>query len=388
MLRPSSIKVLTPIPGILVLIVLAVLFFVVINKGFGARVVAMTVPVAGELAVAVAGVVSGAVAVAIVMTVAVAVSGRRASAFAGMLAVIMAFVTATIWVAPLAGSVTGYVVTLSSLPTILGEIVAVGVVLLGIYICWRALDGDEKYALVRTIAINLAATGGTSFHKADLTDANFTKATLKNTNFRGAILTRTCWKHTQKLDLARVGDSILAKPSVRNLLVSGNGYKKLYVGENLKGANLTGVNLNEANLKEADLSEATLHKANLEKANLTKSQAVGTDFTHAYLTGACLEAWNIDSTTKLEDIDCRYVYLLEYPDEKGNRERRPHDPDKVFEAGDFAQLYKKIMNTVQILLRNGINPQAFSTAFRKLMEENPEITKDSIQAIEKKGDTQ
>ena len=365
---------------------LAVLFFVVINKGFGAKVVAMTVPFAGELAVAVAGVVSGAVAVAIVIAIAVAVSGLEASAFAGMLAVIMAFVTATFWVAPLAGSVTGYVVTLSSLPAILGEIVAVGVVLLGIYICWRALAGDEKYALVRTIAIDLAATSGTSFQKADLTDANFTKAMLKNTNFSGAILTRTRWYDTQKLDFARVGDSILAKPSVRNLLVTGKGYKKRYEGENFKGANLTGVNLNEANLKEADLSEATLQEANLEGANLTKSQAVGTDFTHAYLTGACLEAWNIDSTTKLEDIDCRYVYLLEYPDKKGNRERRPHDPDKIFETGDFAKLYQKIMNTVQILLRNGINPEAFSTAFRKLMEENPEITTGSIQGIEKKGD--
>jgi uncharacterized protein YjbI with pentapeptide repeats len=263
------------------------------------------------------------------------------------------------------------------------------VLLLTIDIARCALASDEKYAYIRTIrtfAIAFAATGGTNFQKANLTDANFTKATLKNTNFREAILTRTCWKDTQKLDLARVGDSILAKPAVRNLLVSGNGYKKSYIGENLKGANLTGVNLNQANLKEADISEATLYKANLEAANLTKSQAIGTDFTHAYLTGACLEAWNIDSTTKLEDVDCLYVYLLEHPDKKGNRERRPHDPDKVFEAGDFAKLYKKIMNTVQILLRNGINPEAFTIAFRKLMEENPEITPDSIQAIEKKGD--
>jgi uncharacterized protein YjbI with pentapeptide repeats len=63
----------------------------------------------------------------------------------------------------------------------------------------------------------------------------------------------------------------------------------------LKG-DLTGINLNEANLKEADISETTLQRANLEGANLTKIQAIGTDFTKAYLTGACLEAWNIDST--------------------------------------------------------------------------------------------
>jgi uncharacterized protein YjbI with pentapeptide repeats len=264
--------------------------------------------------------------------------------------------------------------------------ITVIVLVFGHYIAWRAILGDQKFSWIHNLAVTFASIGGTNFRGADLTNANFTKATLASTNFRGAILTRTCWKDTQKLDLARVGDSILAKPSVRNLLVSGNGYKKSYIGEKLKGANLTGVNLNDANLKEADLSEATLQGAHLEGANLTKSQAIGTDFTKASLTGACLEAWNIDSHTKLEQVDCRYVYLLEYPDDKGNRERRPHDPDKIFEAGDFAKLYQKIMNTVQILLRNGINSQAFTVAFRKLMEENPEITPNSIQAIEKKGD--
>ncbi len=47
-------------------------------------------------------------------------------------------------------------------------------------------------------------------------------------------------------------DSILAKNSVKNLPVTGNAYKKSYIGKNLKQANLTGINLNEANLTEAD----------------------------------------------------------------------------------------------------------------------------------------
>ncbi|MDB9513336.1 pentapeptide repeat-containing protein, partial [Kamptonema animale CS-326] len=261
---------------------------------------------------------------------------------------------------------------------------AVAAALLGIYIAWRALAGDEKHAFIRTIAVAFAATGGTSFRQADLTNADFTQATLKSTDFRGAILTRTCWHEAKRLDRARVGNSILAKAAVRDLLITGNGYKKSYTGENLQGANLTGANLNQANLKEADISQAKLQGANLERANLTKTQAVGTDFTNAYLTGACLEAWNIDSTTKLEQVDCQYVFLLEYPDAKGSRERHPHYPDKVFESGDFEKLYKKIMNTVQILLRNGLNREAFNIAFQKLMEENPGITCDSLQGIQKK----
>lgn len=43
------------------------------------------------------------------------------------------------------------------------------------------------------------------------------------------------------------------------------------------------------------------------------------------------------------------------------------------------------MNTVQLLLRNGVNPEAFRVAFNKIMEENPAITYESIQGIEKKG---
>jgi hypothetical protein len=70
----------------------------------------------------------------------------------------------------------------------------------------------------------------------------------------------------------------------------------------------------------------------------------------------------------LEKVDCRYFYLLEHPHPiTSDRERRPHDPDKIFEPGDFEKLYKKIMNTVQILLRNGINKEAFAVAFQKLM---------------------
>jgi len=264
--------------------------------------------------------------------------------------------------------------------------VAVAATGLGIYIAWRALAGDEKHAFVRTIAISFAATGGTSFRNADLSDANFTEATLKSTDFRTANLTRTCFHNTEKLDRARVGNSILADPRVRELLITGYGYKKSYVGANLQGANLAGVNLNEANLKQANLSEATLHLANLESANLTDTQALATDFTAACFTGACLEAWNIDANTKLDRVDCRFVYLLENAKPgTDDRERRPHHISKCFEPGDFEKLYKKIMTTVQILLKDGINPEAFTAAFQKLMQEFPDITPESIQGVEKKA---
>lgn len=81
------------------------------------------------------------------------------------------------------------------------------------------LAGDENVTLTRTVAIAFAATGGTSFRGADLTDADFTQAILKNTDFIKANLTRTRFYEARKLNLARVGDSILANQAVLNLLI-------------------------------------------------------------------------------------------------------------------------------------------------------------------------
>jgi uncharacterized protein YjbI with pentapeptide repeats len=307
-----------------------------------------------------------------------------ALAEAATMAIVLAGVGSKAFVGSLVGAVAG-TVAFRELLTGAGGLASI-LVLLGNYAGWQAFNGNEKYALIRSIAITFAATGGTSFRNADLTDADFTSATLKSTDFRRANLTRTRWHKTKKLDRARLGNSILADTAVRELLISGDGENKSYAGANLQGANLTGANLNLSNLREAKLDQATFQQANLEGANLTEASSVGTDFTHAYLTGACIETWNIDITTKLEQVDCRFVYLREEPDPiTGDRERRPHEPKKVFEPGDFEKLYKKIMNTVQILLRNGINSEAFHLAFQKVMDENPEITPDSIQSIEKKG---
>ncbi|MFM6268578.1 MAG: pentapeptide repeat-containing protein, partial [Dolichospermum sp.] len=45
-------------------------------------------------------------------------------------------------------------------------------------VTWRSLNGDKRDTWLRSYAIVFAATGGTSFHGADLTDADFTGATL------------------------------------------------------------------------------------------------------------------------------------------------------------------------------------------------------------------
>ncbi len=390
---------------VVVLTVLAILFLFIALRGLTVDLLAVFVAVASALvvvgavwlAVASAKFNTGNEGLQLVMRTAWALAGTLPWAFAGVLAGALAGTLP--WI--LAETLFGILIEVLALTgvwilgwVLAGEIfkavsdvwtwsvitsVTVAGVLLASYVSWRALSvGDEKFALIRRFAIVLAATGGTSFRGADLTDADFTQATLKSTNFTGATLTGTRWYQAKKLDRARVDDSLLTESAVRDLLVSGNGYKKSYVGVNLKGANLAGANLNQANLREADLSEARLQGANLERANLTKVQAIGADFSSAYLTGACLESWNIDSTTKLERVDCQYVYLLQ-----GQRERRPSSGE--FKPGEFTKLFQEVLDTVDLIFRNGVDWKAFMAAFKTVQMENEDADL-AIQSIENKGD--
>jgi uncharacterized protein YjbI with pentapeptide repeats len=346
------------IPGVVSLILVTVFCVVTLRKGLtlGLGAFSFAGAFAFAFAVAVVGAFTVAGAVAVVFTVA----GDGVVAFT------------------VAGAVAGAGVVAF---TVAG---ARAFTLFSAYIGWRSLAGHEKDAWVRSFAIAFAATGGTSFFDANLTDADFTGAILKNTDFRNANLTRTRFYETKKLDLARVGDSILAKRDILNLLVSGNGRNKSYIGANLKGANLIGADLKEANLKDADISEATFAGACLEWANLTLAQAIGTDFTHSQMTGACVEAWNIESTTKLDNVDCRFLYLLENPHAgTDDRERRPSSGE--FQAGEFTKLFEEVLNTVDLIFRNGIDWKAFVTSFKKVQAEN-EDTDLSIQSIANKGD--
>ncbi|MCY7273219.1 MAG: pentapeptide repeat-containing protein [Phormidesmis sp. CAN_BIN44] len=185
----------------------------------------------------------------------------------------------------------------------------------------------------------------------------------------------------------RSGTSILVARNVRELLATGKGINQNFERANLRGADLTEAKLNGAILKRADLGGALLTGADLQYANLTEAQAIGTDFTGAHLTGACLEAWNLDHSTCLKDVNCQFIFLLEHPNSKGNRDRRPHDPDREFAPGDFEKLYQEAINIIEVLLKDGMkNGDAFRQALANLMQTHPEITPDLIQTIDRKGD--
>jgi len=196
-----------------------------------------------------------------------------------------------------------------------------------------------------------------------------------------------CWQGAQQLNRARVGNAILQDRKVRILLTTPEkGYRQNLSNANLRGANLSGVTLESANLTRAILSGALLKGTILKDAVLTEAQAVNADFTHTCLTGATLEAWNIDSTTTFKNIDCEYVYLLERPKNRDDRERRPHDINKVFQPGDFEKLFKEVQDDVQILIRDGVNPVALRSAFQKIREEYPDLPEDAFQGFQRRNE--
>lgn len=327
-------------------------------RGDGAVVnelVQITVSVALYLAGAIAVIVAGAIAVIVAVTVAVTVAGAVAGAGAGAVAVAGA------------GAVAGAVA------------VAVALTLFFCWLGWLTLKQEHRDPWLRKIVIAFAAIGGTSFFQANLTEADFTGATLKSTNFNQAILNKTIFKQAIKLELARPGNTLLANPQVREFLIdSRTGAGQDFTQAYLRGAYLEGANLQAANLRLADISEASLQYANLAGANLTEVNAVNADLRHATLTGACVENWNIDATTQLDEVDCQYIYLL-----NGQKERRPSSGE--FQPGEFTKLFAEMFDTVDLIFRNGVDWKAFIAALKEVQVQN-EDTPLQVQSIANKGD--
>jgi uncharacterized protein YjbI with pentapeptide repeats len=382
LLTPSGIERYTIFPGLASILVLVITGFAIVGQGLTER-------AAGTILVAVAGIGVGAIMFAGAGAVAGAGAGAGAVAVAVVVAGASVIMVAGIGAIVLAGVVTvaGAIAVESAAGVALA--VAGAILLLSLYVAWRTAKGDEKFALARNFGVAIGSIGGTSFCGADLTAANFTGATLKNADFsptkqRQTLLIHTCWLKTKGLEQARTSiETILSNAAVRDLLITGNGYKKNYVGANLYGANLNGASLEGANFRQADLSHATLQQAHLKDVLLAQTLATGADFTDTYLTGACLEAWNIDHTTILKNIDCQFIFLLQDTNEFGSRERRPNSG--IFAPKAFTKLFQEIFCTIDLIFQDGIDWKAFVTAFKTLQVQNQD-TELTIQSIENKGD--
>lgn len=256
--------------------------------------------------------------------------------------------------------------------------------LLGRRVSLRSQSGNEQYVLIKQIAIAFAAIGGTSFRGADLTDAVFTGARLNCTDFRKATLIRTCWFEAKMLDRVRPGDTYLKNAQVRQWLI-GKGRDRNFDRQNLRGVNFQGSNLKDASFIGTDLSEANLQDADLSKAKLVQTQLDGTDFTGSTLTGAFIEDWGITSSTKLNGVRCKYVFMRLPPEKRPswlalpveesldpNPRRKPDNWSEEFEDGDFADFIKPIVDTLDLYHNQGVDPRAIAISFKELAENNPQ----------------
>ena len=347
--------------------------------------------------VAIVATVAATIAFAFVFTIEFAIAGLGAfaGALAGAIAVAIAVLLAVVGTFAGAIAVAGAFARTAADGGAIAVIIAfagavsVAPMTLAWYIARRVLLGDERFALARALGLGLSTIMGTTFAGANLTDADFSKANLKNTNFdrsrkRDTLLKHVIWDAAKQLEKAKIDQSVLADSRVRQLLLERTGFKQNYDKADLHEANLSGVYLEKSQLHRADLNHATCRDADFSHAILTEVQAIGTDFTNANLSGACIENWNIDETTILNGVRCDYIYLKYNPDDPNNdrfSERRPHNPDKTFQPGDFEKLYKQVMTTVELLFRNGIHPESFAQAFQQLTEQYPEAT---LQKLERK----
>ncbi|NEU80969.1 pentapeptide repeat-containing protein [Nostoc sp. UIC 10630] len=394
------------IAGLTIIVVLVILFFVTIRQGIQASLgsVAVTFAVTfagvGAVAVAVAGV--GAVnvllgfAIAVAIVIVIVVAGVFAFAIAVAFVVIVAFSRAVAFVVVVvaftfaftrvvAGAVAIIVTGVYVIAVAVIGVIAGAVLLFSSYISWQALKENEKYALIRNIAIAFAAFKGTSFRFSDLTDAELTGASLKSTDFRKAVLTRTCFNKTKKLDYVRSGATYLHKAKVRSLLVTGQGQDKNFDRENLRGVNFQRANLVDVSFIGTDLSEANLQDADLSRVKLVQTQLGGTDFTGATLTGAYIQDWGITTNTKFDGVRCEYVYMRLPTKENPDPLRKPDNHKEVFAEGEFGDFIQPIFDTLDLYHNQGVDPRAIAVAFKELAENNPNAELEIV-AIERRGE--
>jgi uncharacterized protein YjbI with pentapeptide repeats len=156
-------------------------------------------------------------------------------------------------------------------------------------------------------------------------------------------------------------------------------------GAKLHDAVLRGANLIAAELIRADLRRAKLQGANLSRADLSDARLPNAYLTGAILTGACVDGWRIEGAN-LDDIECDYVYLAakdltDYPRyypppphlHRQPRFTRRCPSNRNFALGEFTKLFRKALDTVNLIFSNGFDWDAFAYSYKQLQIENEEL---------------
>jgi uncharacterized protein YjbI with pentapeptide repeats len=187
---------------------------------------------------------------------------------------------------------------------------------------------------------------------------DFSNTDLKYTRFKNAKFHNCNFHQTQNHHLALTENTPLEPRRVRDLVIDG-----IITDKNFATLDLRGLDFSHLNLQNFDFSHANLSGANLS---------------HTQLTGATLEGWNIDTETRLDDIDCRYYYYLE----NGAKKRMPPEGEE-YGAGEFTRIFQKIANTIDFIAHNEMELAAIKLSVEQVRVEsgNDDIR---VQAIEEK----
>ncbi|NMG21548.1 pentapeptide repeat-containing protein, partial [Brasilonema bromeliae] len=141
----------------------------------------------------------------------------------------------------------------------------------------------------------------------------------------------------------------------------------------LNKACLNCTNLSRTNLSKAELSLAVIEAANLQNADLSLAQALGSNFKGANLTGACLQNWNTNCKTQLDDVECDYIYLKKgYGFEFNSR----YPSDRMFQPGEFTRQFKQASEIEELVFPYGI------TEFFQFFQERQQQYTDKVLAIQ------
>jgi uncharacterized protein YjbI with pentapeptide repeats len=279
--------------------------------------------------------------------------------------------------------VTLVIATLTSHTYKVIPITTIAAILTG-YIAWETINSSRLFMWILQTAIAIAAKKGNLFVNANLSGANFTHATLKLCDFRDANLTQTRFVHARGLQFCRLGNTYLANPKIRQLVITLNGQAQNFNGLNLEGVNLQDANLQDARFIGTNLNNANLQNADLSRTILKQAQLDGTDMTGAILTGACIEDWGITGSTKLEGVQCDYVFMRLETKDNPNRLRKPDNWRETFAEGEFADFIKPYVDTLDLYHSQDIDPRAISIALKNLSTNHPEQEIRFV-AIERRG---
>ncbi|MGI8933922.1 MAG: hypothetical protein ACR2FS_07590, partial [Phormidesmis sp.] len=96
---------------------------------------------------------------------------------------------------------------------------------------------------------------------------------------------------------------------------------------------------------------------------------------------ACIKDWSVNQQTCFDNITCDYVYR-EY---ENDRPTDRYPANRNFAAGEFASLYAKVTNAVELIFQDQVDWRALSFTFEKFQIEDDGMGLE-LKGVEQRGD--